>query len=233
MAVEPQPSIFIQGIEIMEPVTTFTDVLVTVVSFYVYFKLKPLEKLGKKYLYIRYFLVTLGISTFIGGVVGHGFLYAFSFVWKTPGWLVGMFAVTLLERAAIEHASELLKPRFLKFFKTVNLIELIAFVIITFVTLNFTYVQVHGAYGLLVVVFSFHLYNYRKTRNTGSLYFLGAVGIMALASAIFSLQLAPHKWFNHADLSHILMCLAVLFAYKGTLNLSETDKPQQVQAAGQ
>jgi hypothetical protein len=105
-----QPSVFIDGIRIDEPVTSITDILVSVVCFYSLFKLKePSEDdlvRTVRYYFRRYFLL-MGISTFYGGCIGHAFLYMLSFSWKLPGWLLSMISMNFLERAMIEYTKTL------------------------------------------------------------------------------------------------------------------------------
>ena len=160
MEVFEQPSIFIQNIRIDEPVTTLTDLMVSAVCFYAFFKLNKIPLHNKVHLYLRYYFLSMGIATAIGGIVGHGFLYLFdtqwhspeslvNFIgkifgkdllkdvanpWKLPGWLTSMFSIALVERAAIEYARPLIKNKVGKFFAWLNVIELIIFVTITFIT---------------------------------------------------------------------------------------------------
>ena len=154
--VEPQPSIYPFGIRIDEPMATITDVVVSAVCFYAFYKLKRKNLPGRSQWYFLYYFLLIGIATFLGGVIGHGFLYALSFAWKLPGWIISMISVALIERSAISHARRLIKPAVVRFFLVLNIIELLVIMTITMTTLNFFWVQVHSAYGLLVLVFSFH-----------------------------------------------------------------------------
>jgi len=236
-----QPSIDILGIQIDEPVTTFTDLMVSAVCFYAFIKLSRIPVHNKVHLYLRYYFLSMGIATTIGGLIGHGFLYLFNtqwhspdiFVralshifgenllknianpWKLPGWLTSMFSIMLVERASIEYARPLIKPKLGNIFAWVNIIELTTFVIITFLTLNFFFVEVHSAYGLLVVVTSFNLIVYIKTKSKGSKLFLIAVGFSALGALFFMNKWGLSIWFNHFDISHVLMTISAYFFYLG------------------
>lgn len=168
--------------------------------------------------------MSMGIATTIGGLVGHGFLYMFSYnlelpvsPWKLPGWLTSMISIAMVERASIEYARKLIKPRVGTFFAWLNIIELITFIVITFSTLNFFFVEVHSAYGLLVVVASFNTYVFYRTRSVGSRNYLIAVGISALSALIFMNEWGLHQWFNHFDISHCLMTLSAYFFFRGSM----------------
>lgn len=236
-----QPAIEFLGVRINEPVTTFTDLMVSAVCFYAFFKLSQITMRNKVHLYLRYYFLSMGIATAIGGLIGHGFLYLFDarwetpdFIvnfltpivgsellqdvanpWKLPGWLTSMFSIALVERAAIEYARPLTGARVGKFLSWLNIIELTTFVIITFTTLNFFFVEVHSAYGLLFVVTSLCGYVFWKTRAEGSKLFLIAVGISAVSALIYMNEWGISKWFNHFDISHIFMTASAYTFYLG------------------
>lgn len=236
-----QPSIFPFGLRIDEPVTTITDLMVSFVCFYAFYKLNKIDVKNKVHLYLRYYFLSMGIATAIGGLIGHSFLYLFDaqwetpdgFVniiskifgenllkdianpWKLPGWLTSMFSIALVERASIEYARPLIHKKVGTFFSWLNVIELLTFVTITFTTLNFFFVEIHSAYGLLLVVTSFNLTVFLKTRKKGSKLFLIAVGFSAIGALFFMNKWGICPWFNHFDISHIFMTFSAIYFYLG------------------
>ncbi len=222
-----QPSVEILGIRIDEPVTTLTDLAVAAVCFYASYKLFGWKEKDKVFFYLKYYFLTMGLATTMGGIFGHGFLYLFSFSWKLPGWLMSMFSVMLIERASIEHISPLITKRLARNFKIINFTELCTFVIITYSTLNFFFVEVHTAYGLLFVVASLQVFNFYKTKDTSSRYFLIAVAISAIAAFFFMNKISINIWFNHADLSHTIMTIGAYFFYKAAKELRATKEIRQ------
>lgn len=216
-----QPSIDFLGIRIDEPVTTFTDLIVSAVCFYAFYKLHRIPIRNKVHWNLKYYFLSMAMATLIGGVIGHGFLYLFSFAWKLPGWLTSMFSIALLERASIMYAKPLIKPKIGNFFTWMNLIELSTFVIVTFATLNFFFVEVHSAYGLLIIVTSFNFVVYKNRKTEASKLFLIAVGISAISALIFMNEIGISIWFNHFDISHIFMACSAFVFYKGSLKMIE------------
>jgi len=214
-----QTSVNILGIRIDEPVATFTDLLVAAVCFYASYRIFRWEEKNDLFFYLKYYFLTMGLATTMGGLLGHGFFYLFPFYLKLPGWLMSMFSVMLIERASIEHVSPLISKRLSKSFKIINLAELCAFVIITYSTLNFFFVEMHTAYGLLFVVGSLQIFNFYRTKNSASKYFLIAVSISALAALIFMNEISLHKWFNHFDISHTIMAFSAYFFYRAAKEL--------------
>lgn len=225
-AIDPQPSIYPFGIRIDEPIATVTDLLVSAVCLYAYFGMKRRGLNAWSQIHFRRYFLLVSIATALGGLIGHGFLYAFSFAWKLPGWIVGIVSVALVERSAISHAKGLIRPEIATFFLVFNIIEMVAILVITIVTMDFKWVEYHNAYGLIINVAGFHGYTWYRTRDPGSFIILGAVGISAIASVVFTNRLSLHTWFNYLDASHVLLALAAYVMYRGAIRLNT--KGQQV-----
>ena len=212
-----QPSVELFGVKIAEPVTTLTDLVVTAVCLYAFYQLNKIPKQNNVHTYLKYYFISMAIATAVGGLVGHGFFYLFTFAWKLPGWLTSMLSIALVERAAILYAHKLVKPAVGNFFAWLNVIELITFVIITFITLDFFFVEAHAAYGLLIVVSSFSLITYVKTKSKGSLNFLIAVSFSAIGALFFMNKWGIGPWFNHFDISHLFLACSAWFFYRGSM----------------
>ncbi len=217
--IESQPSIYISGIRIDEPMTTLTDFLVTAVCLYAFFKLSQHSGKSRALTYLRTYFLLMALATFFGGLIGHAFLYAFGFAWKLPGWIISMISVAFIERSAIDYSRIYIKARTVNFFLIVNILELITIMSLTLTSLNFKWVEFHSGYGLLGVVLPFHLYIYLKTKDRGSLLMIVAVGIASIAAIIFMTKFSLHTWFNYLDLSHVVMAIGAFVFYKATLRL--------------
>lgn len=213
-------SIDILGIKVLEPMTTITDLLVSIVCYYAFIKLKKINRPELHFKLINWFFLTMGIATTFGGLIGHGFIYAFSFAWKLPGWLTSMLSISLLERASIEYSKPLLNPRFRKIMDWANVIELLIFMTLTFSTLNFRFVEVHSAFGLLVINTPLHLYVFWKTRSRGSSIMLTGIAFAMLSALVFMNEISIHKWFNYLDLSHTIMAIGAYFFFRAALRLN-------------
>ncbi len=225
-----QPSIYIGQLRVDEPITTLTDLIITAVCWYAFAKLKNRNESGEINHLLQCYFLSMGLATALGGLVGHAFLYMFNdhgltvSPWKLPGWVVSMLSITLIERASIKYAKPLITPWYEKIFSWINVIELIVFVIITFVTLNFFFVEIHSAYGLLFVVAGFHGYVYWKVQSKASANMLIAVLWSSLAALVFMNKLGISKWLNHFDISHLLMAVSAYYFYLGARNMSNPIK---------
>ncbi|MFN3530824.1 MAG: DUF6962 family protein [Bacteroidia bacterium] len=190
-----------------EPVTVLTDLLVTAVCWYAAHQLYKPGKDVLRNLFVWYFLM-MGMATAWGGILGHGFVVQLGFQWKMPGWFISMFAVALLERAAIFHAKPYLPKRWGSRLAVLNLVELTLLCIIVLLSQNFFFVEAHAFYGLMIIVAGLEYYIYRNSKSRAALHMLFAVGIAALAALVHLAEFSLHTWFNYLDLSHILMAVA-------------------------
>jgi hypothetical protein len=209
-----QTSIEIFGVKVLEPMATLTDLLVAGVCFYAFIKLHRGGSREKSVVYFKYFFLCMSVSTTLGGIIGHGFLYAFGFAWKLPGWVVGMSSVAFMERAAIKQARPVMHKGVNTFLAYMNLIELGGFIFIAFYTLNFFYVEIHAAYGLMVVFF-LESFVYQKKRDRESRFILFGVAVSALAAFVHIAKFSLHTWFNYIDLSHVFMAIGSYLFYLG------------------
>jgi hypothetical protein len=212
-------TIYISGIRIDEPIVTLTDLLVSLFCIIFYFKIHNSGKTEKVFVYFKYYFLVMGIATALGGIIGHAFMYNFSFYWKLPGWITSMVSIMFVERAAIEHTRILLAPKIVKVLGVVNIIEFMSFLTLTIVTLNFFYVEFHSGYGLMFVVLSLEGYLFLKTKNRASGQILIGVGFAAVAALFFMNKISPHQWFNYLSISHVLMAVAALFFYRGAIRI--------------
>ena len=214
-----QPTIEWLGISIMEPMVTFTDLWITAVCLYAFYKLTRKKLLGPVHGYLRAYFLIMGLATFLGGVLGHAFQYALSLSWKLPGWLISMIAVVALERASIFQAQLLVNKRLGKILELCNIIELITFLIITFYTLDFFFVKVHSAYGLGLVVLPLHVLMYKHSGHPMNVYFIRTVLFASLSAVFYTLEIGVHIWFNHLDVAHTIMAISMYGFYRGAILL--------------
>lgn len=221
-----QPDINLFGLRIQEPMTSATDLLIAAVCIYAWWRLKKAKLVGVEVTFMKYYFLAMAAATISGGIFGHAFQYVFSFAWKVPGWYISMVSIMLVERASIEHARKYIKPMVGKFFLWLNVLELIVLMMIATITLEFRWVEYHAVYGLLIVVFSFHLFTYIRSRNRGSRNMLVAIGTLVVAMIAFNLPIVPNVWFNHRDLAHILMAISVVWMMRATLFFNHVPEPR-------
>jgi hypothetical protein len=207
------------GITILEPVTVLSNLLITAICLYAFFKLQKLENANSIQKMLQYFFFFMALATAVGGILGHGFLYVTGLYGKLPGWYISMLAIAFFERAAIIHARPLMAPALGRFFSIFNYIEVVTFMLLAFKTLNFRFVELHATYGLFVVVFCFELYTYVKQKDRGSIYIFMGTLLAAIAALTHLFKLSIDEWFNYNDVSHVIMAMGVFFYYKGSMKV--------------
>jgi len=210
-----QPSVEILNVRIDEPITTLTDLFLTSICFYAFFRIRKLQFTGRIKWYFKYYFLTLGLGAASGGLLGHAFLYRLSDGWKLVSWILTMGSVALIAHALIEMARPMFKPWFPRLVSRFNILIFTLAIFYTVWTMTFLPVKYYTIYGMLVVVGSFSYFIYRKTGSRGMLVLMGAVGIGFLSAIVFSFEWGLSPWFNHNDISHVILSLSAFSLYKG------------------
>ena len=210
-----QPDGWLFGIRIAEPVTSATALMVSAVSWYAWRRLRIRAPANPVVRLARGFFLLMALATLSGGLIGHAFLYRVTFAWKVPGWILGMSGIVALERAAIVHARPLMAPGWGQVFSVLNVLEFVIVLYLALATLDFRVVEIHAAYGLLVVVGLFEGYVFAKTRDAGSRLILAAILVATVAAAVQVSRFSPSVWFTFLDVGHVLMCVCALVMMRG------------------
>ncbi len=210
------PDIYIGSLKIQEPITVLTDVLVAFVCVFAFIKTKTKQSTKGIELY-RWFFLTTGISTLVSAIIGHAFLYQWNFNAKIFGWVAGIISIGFGQYAALYHTKKTIGEKMFNLLFWVNAIEICLALILNFVVFSFVVVEVHSAVGLICFVTVLEYINYKRTKSVLSKDMMIGVGIAVLAVLCHIFKLAVSVWFNHMDLSHIIIAIAVYTMYKGVV----------------
>jgi len=210
-----QPSIEILSFRIDEPITTATDLILAAICFYAFFRIRKLEYLGKVKWYFKYYFLTLGLGAAFGGLFGHAFQYRLAEEWKLVSWVLTLGSVTLMANALLEVAKPLIKPVTSRVIFRINLLIFAIALFYTLWTMAFSPVKYYTIYGMLVVVGSLSYFIYHKTGSRGMLVLIGAVSVGFLSAIIFSFEWGLSPWFNHNDISHVILSFSAYYLYRG------------------
>jgi hypothetical protein len=88
-------------------------------------------------------------------------------------------------------------------------------IFITLWTLAFSPVKYYSIFGLVGVVGSLSYFIYLKTRKRGVVILMAAVGVGFISALVFSFEWGLSPWFNHNDISHLILSFSVFGMYKG------------------
>ncbi|HPE98830.1 MAG: hypothetical protein R2767_01640 [Chitinophagales bacterium] len=215
------PTIQIGGLTIHEPMTAFTDVILTIISFVLVGRIR--NRLHESFYNNawRLFFLFMGLSTGLG-VLTHGLVSLFSawehyLLWMAMN-VAASISVYFALQATIRYSRVSIRNR--RLLKRINLSVLVFFLGLTFWQNNFEIFKIHAATGVLII---FLTYFTAWTRNlVGS----GAIVLAFLLSIatvfVHSFQLSINEWFNYKDLSHVMMMVSLLLVYHG-MQLSSRD----------
>ncbi len=203
-----QPSIYIFGILIQEPICTLTDFLVAALCFYYYIKLGKSSNWNENRLW-RYYFFFIMSATFFGGLLGHAFLYCGTFAaMKLPGWLSGMFAMSVLAQISI-NLFFLEKKQLHFYFSVINILIFVGMISLELYNLAFSYVQIHSTLLLLLLIFPTQALLIKKNNSEKGKNILFALLIAGVGSFFFSNKIGLNPWFNHIDISHVCLALSM------------------------
>lgn len=216
-----QPSIYPFGVEITEPVIALTDLIVSAVAFYCWWRCRGIQSSGLFFKYMTYYFLFMSISTFMGAWLAHAFLHIYGQVQKVPGWQMGMIAIAFLELASIAQVRDKLSEGLVRGLWFFIGLKLVAAMLMSISTQHFLYVGIHSAVGILLIVLPLHWYGLKQTRSKGHVFFLRSIMWVFVTAIIFAGKLSIHPYFTDQDISHLIMAYCVFLFYRGTrlLNL--------------
>jgi hypothetical protein len=210
-----QPDVVLWGLRIGEPMITLTGLLVTGVCFYGWLRLGRAAERDDARTLTRIFLLLTGLSTLVGGLVGHAFLHCLPFVFKLPGWMLGMVAVSALEQAAILRAEGAVGRRARKVLTWLNIAQLTVALWFVSSTLWFPTVEIHSAIGFLLLVAPLEAWRFGRGGDAASVGLL--LGVLLLVGAVLAhiskISLSP--WFCYFDFAHLFMAAAMWAIMRG------------------
>lgn len=212
-----QPSIELLNLRIDEPITTITDILLGVICIYAFLRIVKLKHAGDGSGYFMSYFLVLGLGAITGGVLGHAFQYCLADAWKLVSWTLTLVSVALMVQAFLVLASTFMKKNTGTIITLLNLLLFLLAVFLMSRSIDFNPVKYYAIFGLVLLSGSLSFLIYRKTGNRAVLVLMGGVGIGFISAIIFSLQWGLSHWFNHRDLSHIILCVSVYFVYKGVV----------------
>ena len=219
-----QPTIYILGLRIDDPMNCATDLLVTAICWYAFIAMRRSGARDSSTRLMMSYFIVMGAATLFGGILGHAFKYALSPLWKLLGWVTSMFSVMFIERASIEYARPYMGKRIGEVFLVLNVIELVTVMFLACYYLEFNWVLAHQVYGLGFIVGGFHLYVWIRTRDIGSKRMVQAILIAGVGAVFYINEWGVSPWFNHLDVGHTTMALAAWFFYLGARKMSASDE---------
>ena len=206
-----QPSIYPFGFPFHEPVTSFTNIILCFSC--IYFG----NNVGKSHAkYWSYFFYTLAFSTGFAAL-GHGLYVDKNNILQLISRSANIMAVCVASFASILY----LKNKNLILSLTIlSMIQLLVAMIFILKYNEFWIVKKDAIFGLGLIVGGINIFLAIKG-NKASLLILGGIIVNAFTAYIHSNKIYISKWFNHNDISHIILLIGFYLMAKGASKLQE------------
>jgi hypothetical protein len=206
-------TIYIGDFAVHQPVTAFTDVIISALCFFFFIKLGKVTKANRSTIHWKRFFFFLSMASFVGGC-SHGlFLVHDGFNYKTF-WLtmqlLNVISVYWAQRATI--TSLLMDSPNKKILNIVYNVQLIIFSAAVFFCQNFLVVIWNSAIGLIPIMI-FHFRNVQKNENNKWI----AWGIVVLFFTAFinATKISINEYFTYLDIAHVLIMINLSLIYTG------------------
>lgn len=204
-------TIYIGEFAIHQPVTVFTDYIISLLCLYFYWQLnRPSFKDESTINWKRFFLL-LSLASFFGGT-SHGFFavhegWGYKTVWLTMQAL-NVFAVYRAQKATLYSALKHSDKRY--YWNLSYHIQLILFFSSVFLFHNFLVVVLNSIIGLIPIMV-IHFIDAKKVKESAWIAY--GIVILFLTAFVNATKFSIHAYFNYLDIAHILIMinLSVMF----------------------
>lgn len=218
-----QPSVIFAGFTINEPITMFSDFLISTICLFAFIKILYSSQRGNNHYPILLFFFMMFFSTFWGGLVGHGLQHYLSPLWKIPSWLTGIFAVVAFQWIAANQLRKFKSKNLFRIILMLNLLSFLTAIYMVFALKVFVWVQFHAVFGILGIVLPIQIFIYSKTKSYCSRQLILGIVFAIVAALVHLFYLGLGKWFNHLDVSHVFLALSNLYFYFGLKKYAEEE----------
>jgi len=207
-------SIDLFGLFILEPMTAFTDFIITVLCISVCFSLRKItDNCNSIKPWILFFLL-MGVSTFLGGNAHAFFSYLdgtpYTILWLTMHLVSGL-AIYFAQTATI--VSELKSFAHKRFLTFLPLVQYIIFSVLTLWLQDFSTVKINTAIGMSLILLV-NLNSYHKGSKANG-YIAAGILVSFLTAAVHGTRFSFNAWFNYNDVSHVLIMISLYLMFFG------------------
>lgn len=213
-------SISLGNLTINEPMTSLTDIFLSVIAFILFSKVKKNCAKGLFFNSWAMFFLFMGISTSIG-TFAHGFNDAWgntvhNILWMLMNMSVSMAVFFSLQATIIFMSTNKYWDRLLRI---TNIIILIGFIISTLAWNNFEILKIHTAIGVAAIFITHIVAMFQKHYGSGRIVIAFSLSLFTII--IHTYQFSFSEWFNYKDISHVLMMASLILIYTGVLKMSK------------
>jgi hypothetical protein len=206
-----QPSIHLFGFLFHEPITAVTNLVLCVCALLFAYKV------GKSYAkYWSYFFYAIAVATFFAAF-GHSLYSDKNNILQLISRMSNVMSVFLCCMAS---SFFILNRNFQYLFKALTIGLTVIFLSLLLKNNSFEYVKWDAIIGLGIMTGGINLY-LALIKNKGGLFILLGILISASTAYIYSKKVSLSEWFNHNDISHIILILGFYLMAHGAIKLQD------------
>ena len=210
------PFIEIFGLHISEPMTLVTDYIIAVMGIYYWkqlFDVKSHQKNLAKNFWAMCFLI-LGFAAFLGGTY-HGFSFYLTSAINNVIWQITVYSTGVISFLfVIGTATGFFNSRTARIWAWIAGVKLIVYLAWMIFHSDFLYVVIDYLPSMIAVLL-FSVVAFAKEKNISAPWLAGGVIWSLIGAGVQVEKLAPHRFFNHNDLYHVIQMGALYLFYRG------------------
>jgi len=197
------------GLELADPLTFISDLLMTLVAFYCGHKIFYAHN-NKYAKFVGMFFFFMGASSLIGGT-GHLLDLYFGKTAHLIAWTVQGLSIIFIELASIR----LLSRKYRHLLRTLVYAFFGVFISRLFDVQHFDIVKVNASVGLIGFAVLIHLVAYFQYKKAVFLRIPLAISLFLIPAAIHGLGFQLNAWINHNVISHLALLPCYYMLYYG------------------
>ncbi len=210
------PSIYLNGFEIREIVTSLTDVLTASICLFSYFKLSKADTDDRFLRNLRFYFLIMGVGLLAGGIFGHALQAYLTVKWKWAGWISSAVAFGFFVWGAVDLVSPYVSDTVHKILKLWAILQPTLFLTLLaspdFQT--FDLVKVNSTVAVSATLLPLFFFHWIKTKHPGSKLMVFAFLYALIPGVQYNLKLSVSQWLNYHDISHLLMAIYTVMLYR-------------------
>ncbi len=196
-----------------EPMTSFTDLLLSISCFYFFFGLQKFNEATIGQQHWQKFFLFLGFSTLLGALA-HAIFERQNNVFYNSVWLIMQVSAGIsIFYAQAAAFGQLSHQRTRQVMVTLSVIQFVIFIPSVFYFFDFRVVAFNSLLAMtqmIVVFFPSKIENWVYKTYISFGFFISFLTIY-----VHSQKLSFSKWFNHNDISHLIMYVSILLIFRG------------------
>lgn len=195
---------------VYEPITAFTDYIITIIGFIYFRKLSAENEVIRNW---RLFFLFIALSTLLGGTSHALFLVHDGWQYKSfwlPMQIFNGFAVYFAQKATL--ISVLKNSKHYNTWKLSYLIQLIVYLVVLMIVQKYIITIIDNALGLIPIMI-LHL---TAKQKEGYYNYIGyGITVSFITAIVHGLKFSLHAYFNYNDIAHIFIIISLTVMFLG------------------